>query len=82
MKVEDFLHFTTGDGALMFVAESQRRKSHRAGEVVGYITVYQSENYFYLPYAVTKRDGKGEVSAAPYWNILRHWLKRQRWSIF
>lgn len=56
MKVEDFLHFTTGDGALMFVAESQRRKSRRAGEVVGYITVYQSENYFYLPYAVTKKS--------------------------
>ncbi|HUI31423.1 MAG TPA: GNAT family N-acetyltransferase [Candidatus Acidoferrales bacterium] len=58
MKVEDFIHFTKGDGALMLVAESRgtrRARSRSAGEVVGYITVYQSENYFYLPYAVTKK---------------------------
>jgi len=54
MKVADFIHFVKGDGALMLVAESKDGK--RSGEVVGYITVYQSENYFYLPYAVTKKS--------------------------
>jgi len=48
MKVADFVHFVGGDGALMLVAVSKK-------EVIGYVTVYQSENYFYLPYAVTKR---------------------------
>jgi len=56
MKVEDFAHFVGGDGALMLVAESKGRRSRDSGEVVGYITVYQSENYFYLPYAVTKKN--------------------------
>jgi ribosomal protein S18 acetylase RimI-like enzyme len=56
MKVEDLVHFVGGDGALMLVAESKSRRSRDAGEVVGYITVYQSENYFYLPYAVTKKS--------------------------
>jgi ribosomal protein S18 acetylase RimI-like enzyme len=56
MKAEDFVHFTKGDGALMLVAESKRGGSRHAVEVVGYITVYQSENYFYLPYAVTKKS--------------------------
>lgn len=56
MKVEDFMHFVGGDGALMLVAESKSRRFHDSGEVIGYITVYQSENYFYLPYAVTKRS--------------------------
>jgi ribosomal protein S18 acetylase RimI-like enzyme len=49
MKVEDFAHFVGGDGALMLVAESKK-------QVVGYITVYRSENYFYLPYAVTEKS--------------------------
>ncbi len=62
MKADDFVHFVGSDeggGALMLVAEA---KSRRAGfrssrkEVVGYVTVYQSENYFYLPYAVTKKE--------------------------
>lgn len=56
MKVEDFVHFVGGDGALMLVAESKSRKFHDCGEVIGYITVYQSENYYYLPYAVTKKS--------------------------
>ncbi len=49
MKVDDFAHFVKGYGGLMLVAESKK-------EVVGYITVYQSENYYYLPYAVTKKN--------------------------
>lgn len=56
MKVEDFVHFVGGDGALMLVAESKSRRFHDSGEVIGYITVYQSENYYYLPYAVTKKS--------------------------
>ena len=48
MKIDDFVHFVAGDGANMLVASSGK-------EVVGYVTVYQSENYFYLPYAVTKK---------------------------
>lgn len=55
MRVEDFVHFTSGDGALMLVAESKSRRLNHVREVIGYITVYQSENYFYLPYAVTKK---------------------------
>ena len=55
MKVEDFLHFVAGDGALMLVAGLKNRKVRRREEVIGYITVYQSENYFYLPYAVTSK---------------------------
>ncbi len=55
MKAEDFVHFVGGDGPLMLVAESTGRKNRHSREVVGYITVYQSENYFYLPYAVTKQ---------------------------
>jgi ribosomal protein S18 acetylase RimI-like enzyme len=58
MKTDDFVHFISGDGALMLVAVAKNK-------VVGYITVYQSENYFYLPYAVTKKEwrGKGVGSA-------------------
>jgi len=48
MKEDDFAHFLAGEGAFMLVAV--------AGEkVVGYVTVYQSDNYFYLPYAVTRK---------------------------
>ncbi|MGO9480534.1 MAG: N-acetyltransferase family protein [Candidatus Kryptoniota bacterium] len=58
MKEDDFTHFVGGNGALMLVAEAENK-------VVGYLTVYQSENYFYLPYAVTKKEwrGKGVGSA-------------------
>lgn len=56
MKAEDFVHFVGGDGALILVAESTDRKNGHSREVVGYITIYQSENYFYLPYAVTKKE--------------------------
>jgi ribosomal protein S18 acetylase RimI-like enzyme len=49
MKVDDFAHFVSGEGGRMFVAVAGK-------EVVGYITVYESDNYFYLPYAVTKRN--------------------------
>jgi len=47
MKEEDFVHFVAGGEAMMLVAASGK-------EVIGYVTVYRSENYFYLPYAVTK----------------------------
>lgn len=49
MKVDDFVHFVKGDGVLMLVAVA-------GDQVVGYVTVYESENYFYLPYAVTRKD--------------------------
>ncbi len=47
MKAEDFRHFVEG-GGLMLVAAAK-------GKVIGYVTAYESENYFYLPYAVTER---------------------------
>ncbi|MFZ1082301.1 MAG: GNAT family N-acetyltransferase [Candidatus Kryptoniota bacterium] len=53
MKADDFIHFVGGDGALMLVAAAKNK-------VVGYVTVYQSENYFYLPYAVTKKEWRGK----------------------
>ncbi len=58
MKTDDFVHFIGGDGALMLVAVAKNK-------VIGYVTVYQSENYFYLPYAVTRKEwrGKGVGSA-------------------
>ena len=49
MRVDDFVHFVRGDGVRMLVAVA-------GGHVVGYVTVYESENYFYLPYSVTKKD--------------------------
>jgi GNAT superfamily N-acetyltransferase len=55
MKVEDFTHFVGGEGALMLVAEARDRRTGRRGGVVGYIALYQSDNYFYLSYAVTKK---------------------------
>ncbi|MCL5267604.1 MAG: GNAT family N-acetyltransferase [Bacteroidetes bacterium] len=48
MKADDFLHFVEGGGGLMLVAAVK-------GKVVGYVAVYESENYFYLPYAVTDK---------------------------
>ncbi len=48
MKAEDFLHFGEGGGGLMLVAAVK-------GKVVGYVAVYESDNYFYLPYAVTDK---------------------------
>ncbi len=53
MKADDFMHFVGGDGPMMLVAAAGKK-------VVGYITVYQSENYFYLPYAVTRKDWRGK----------------------
>ncbi|MCL5020814.1 MAG: hypothetical protein M1339_03945, partial [Bacteroidetes bacterium] len=54
MKAEDFRHFIDGDGASMLVAVVPG--GVRPGdEVVGYVTIYESENYFYLPYAVTRK---------------------------
>ncbi len=49
MKKEDFVHFVRGHGSTMLVAVA-------AGETIGYVTIYESENYFYLPYAVTKKQ--------------------------
>ncbi len=54
MKADDFRHFIRGKFALMLVAEASQEKT-KVGEVVGYLTVYKLENYFYLPYAVTKK---------------------------
>jgi ribosomal protein S18 acetylase RimI-like enzyme len=55
MKAEDFAHFVSGYGALMLVAVGSRSARAKT-EVAGYVTVYKSENYFYLPYAVTKKE--------------------------
>ncbi len=49
MKIDDFVHFIRGGGGRMLVAAAGAR-------VVGYVTVYESENYFYLPYAVTSKE--------------------------
>ena len=58
MKAEDILHFVEGGGGLMLVAAAK-------GKVVGYVTVYESDNYFYLPYAVTdKRWRKHGIGSA------------------
>ena len=54
MKPADFKHFVYGDGASMLVAVAPGKKPS-GYEVVGYVTIYESENYFYLPYAVTKK---------------------------
>ncbi len=54
MTAADFRHFLNGRDAMMLVAVVQDGNT-RKEEVVGYVTVYRSENYFYLPYAVTKR---------------------------
>ncbi len=48
MKQDDFVGFVEGYGGLMLVATVKEK-------VVGYVTVYESENYFYLPYAVTAK---------------------------
>lgn len=54
MKADDFRHFIGSRDALMLVATvPQGRRA--AGKVVGYVTLYRSENYFYLPYAVTEK---------------------------
>jgi len=49
MKVADFVHFVKPYGGMMLVAEAYK-------QVVGYITVYPSENYFYLPYSVVRKE--------------------------
>ncbi len=54
MKAEDFKHFVSGDGATMLVAVAPHGRNGEK-EVVGYVTIYRSENYFYLPYAVTRK---------------------------
>ena len=54
MKANDFIHFLGGRDAMMLVAVVPGKVRGRE-EVVGYVTVYRSENYFYLPYAVTKK---------------------------
>jgi ribosomal protein S18 acetylase RimI-like enzyme len=54
MRADDFIHFLGGKDAAMFVAVVPGKARARV-EVVGYVTVYRSENYFYLPYAVTKK---------------------------
>lgn len=54
MKADDFRHFIGGVDAVMLVATVPQ--SRRPGErVVGYVTIYRSENYFYLPYAVVEK---------------------------
>ncbi len=55
MKAEDFAHFVQGYSALMLVAVGAR-SAHSKTEIAGYVTVYKSDNYFYLPYAVTKKE--------------------------
>ncbi len=55
MKAEDFRHFVSGDGAMMLVAVASRGPRGKE-EVIGYVTIYRSENYFYLPYAVTRKE--------------------------
>lgn len=55
MRAADFKHFVYGDGASMLVAVVPGKKPS-GYEVVGYVTIYESENYFYLPYAVTKKE--------------------------
>ncbi len=54
MKAEDFMHFVRGYGAMMLVAVASPPGRGKK-EVVGYVTVYKSENYYYLPYAVTRK---------------------------
>lgn len=54
MKADDFRHFIRGRDTLMLVAIASDRK-RKESEVVGYVTAYRLENYFYLPYAVTKK---------------------------
>ena len=54
MKAGDFRHFLGGRDAFMLVAVAPG-KTGRREEVLGYVTVYRSENYYYLPYAVTKK---------------------------
>lgn len=54
MRAEDFRHFLGGGDAMMLVAVLPG-KTRAKEEVVGYITVYRSENYYYLPYAVTRK---------------------------
>lgn len=53
MREDDFRHFLGGREAMMLVAAVPGR-SRGKEEIAGYITVYRSENYYYLPYAVTK----------------------------
>lgn len=54
MKADDFRHFLGGGDAMMLVAVAPGR-SRGKDEVIGYVTLYRSENYYYLPYAVTKK---------------------------
>ena len=54
MKADDFIHFLGGNDAMLIVAVVPGTRKGK-DEVVGYVTVYRSENYFYLPYAVTKK---------------------------
>ncbi len=54
MKADDFRHFIGGGDALMLVATVPQSR-RPGGKVVGYLTVYRSENSFYLPYAVTDK---------------------------
>lgn len=49
MKANDFAHFVGSKDAFMLVAAAEK-------EAVGYITVYKSYNYLYLPYAVVRKD--------------------------
>ncbi len=53
MREEDFIHFVKGRGSTMLVAVVDE-------EPVGYVTVYESENYFYLPYAVTRKEWRSQ----------------------
>lgn len=54
MRADDFIHFVGGRDAMMLVAVVPGTKRGKE-ELVGFVTVYRSENYFYLPYAVTKK---------------------------
>ncbi len=71
MKVEDFVHFVKPYGALMLVAESE-------GEVVGYITVYKSENYFYLPYSVVRKDWRRKGVGGALLNKVEELAKEEK----
>ncbi len=55
MRAEDFGHFVVGEGAMMLVAVGKRGTRSKE-EIAGYLTVYRSDNYFYLPYAVTRKE--------------------------
>jgi GNAT superfamily N-acetyltransferase len=77
MKAADFVHFVAGDGALMLVAIGSRGPAGRE-EVVGFITVYKSENYFYLPYAVTKKGWRRHGIAGALLDAVEQLAKEEK----